>query len=84
MKLFYYPSLIFTLPQILSEEQHAQANASEYNFDHPDAFDVDLLVQTLKRLKSGKQVEVPMYNFTSHSREKQTVSILFPVFHEPT
>lgn len=49
------------------------ANASEYNFDHPNAFDIDLLVETLKRLKSGKKVEIPLYNFTTHSREKQTV-----------
>jgi uridine kinase len=42
--------------QVLTEEQHEQANASNYNFDHPDAFDFDLLIDTLKNLKSGKQV----------------------------
>lgn len=63
--------------QVLTTEQHDQANAAEYNFDHPDAFDVDLLVDTLKRLKSGKQVEIPLYNFTTHGRDKQTVSFPF-------
>ncbi|XP_067938012.1 uridine-cytidine kinase-like 1 [Watersipora subatra] len=58
--------------KVLSEEQHDKANAAEYNFDHPDAFDIDLLVDTLKRLKSGKKVEIPLYNFSTHSRERQT------------
>ena len=73
------------MSQILTEEQHELANASEYNFDHPNAFDIDLLVETLKRLKSGKKVEIPLYNFTTHSREKQTVSMTIGyVNHIPT
>jgi uridine kinase len=46
-----------------------------HNFDHPDAFDFDLLIETLKRLKEGKKVEVPIYNFVTHSREQKTVSM---------
>lgn len=45
---------------------------NEYNFDHPGAFDVDLLATTLKKLREGKKVEVPIYNFTTHSREKHS------------
>ncbi len=48
---------------------------NEYNFDHPDAFDFDLLIETLKKLKEGKKVEVPIYNFVSHRREQKTVSM---------
>lgn len=59
--------------QVLSAEQHEMANSNEYNFDHPDSFDIDLLVETLSRLKSGKKVEIPVYNFTTHSREPTTV-----------
>ena len=44
---------------------HEQANRNEYNFDHPDAFDFELLVETLKKLKEGKHVEV------CHSSNKQ-------------
>ncbi|CAF4240197.1 unnamed protein product [Rotaria socialis] len=58
--------------KVLTEEQHEQANMNNYNFDHPDAFDFDLLIETLKNLKIGKQVEIPLYNFTSHSRESYT------------
>ena len=61
--------------KVLDEEQHEKALNSEYNFDHPDAFDVDLLVETLWRLKAWKSIEVPIYNFTTHSREINTRTI---------
>ena len=41
----------------------------------PDAFDFDLLVDTLRRLKEGKKVDVPIYNFVTHSRESKTMSM---------
>ncbi len=44
------------LLKVLTEEEHEQAKAGNYNFDHPDAFDFDLLLETLKNLKIGKQV----------------------------
>lgn len=61
--------------KVLSEEQHKRAEANEYDFDHPDAFDFDLVISTLKRLKGGKSVNVPIYNFATHSREKQMKTI---------
>jgi len=44
---------------------------NEYNFDCPDAFDVDCIVKTLRRLKEGKSVEIPVYNFTTHRADKK-------------
>ena len=38
------------------------------NFDHPNAYDVDLLVSHLKDLKNGKSIEKPTYDFTIHDR----------------
>ena len=61
--------------KVLNEKQHEQAALNEYNFDHPDAFDFDLLLKTLKRLKEMKKVEVPIYNFVTHRRESKTVSM---------
>ncbi|XP_054153881.1 uridine-cytidine kinase-like 1 isoform X2 [Oppia nitens] len=58
--------------KVLNEEQHRLAHNNEYNFDHPDAFDFDLMNETLRKLKEGKRVEVPIYNFVTHSREKVT------------
>ncbi|CAG9862094.1 unnamed protein product [Phyllotreta striolata] len=58
--------------KVLNEKQHEIADQNEYNFDHPDAFDFDLMVVTLQRLKEGRKVEVPIYNFVTHSRESKT------------
>ena len=52
--------------QVLNEKQHNMAARNEYNFDHPDAFDFELLHQTLLRLKDMRKVEVPIYNFVTH------------------
>ncbi|XP_027918209.1 uridine kinase-like protein 1, chloroplastic [Vigna unguiculata] len=40
----------------------------EYNFDHPNAFDTDQLVETLGQLKSGQSVQIPIYDFKLHQR----------------
>ncbi|KAF5299000.1 hypothetical protein FQA39_LY11632 [Lamprigera yunnana] len=58
--------------KVLNEKQHQLAHENEYNFDHPDAFDFDILISTLHRLKEGRKVEVPIYNFVTHSRETRT------------
>lgn len=47
-------------------------DASTYNFDHPEAIDFDLVVQHLKDLAKGKDVEVPKYDFTTHKRLEGT------------
>jgi uridine kinase len=46
------------------------------NFDHPDALEIDLLVKHIKDLKSGKNVEVPVYSFETHQRLPQTTTVL--------
>ncbi|XP_037941766.1 uridine-cytidine kinase-like 1 [Teleopsis dalmanni] len=58
--------------KVLNHKQHELALENEYNFDHPDAFDIDLLITVLKKLKEGRKVEVPVYNFVTHGRESQT------------
>ena len=42
------------------------------NFDHPDALDNDLLVNHVRRLKAGEPVELPLYDFRTHSRMNET------------
>ncbi len=48
---------------------------SRLNYDHPNAFDTDLMVQHLKDLKRGLSVECPVYDYTVHNRSKDTVII---------
>ncbi|MEP6590990.1 MAG: uridine kinase [Gemmatimonadota bacterium] len=47
----------------------------QVNFDHPDAFDTDLLVSHLRLLSQGIAVEKPTYDFAAHSRAKATVVV---------
>ncbi|XP_051954651.1 uridine-cytidine kinase-like 1 isoform X1 [Xyrauchen texanus] len=57
--------------KVLSKEEQELAAKNEYNFDHPDAFDFELLVTVLRKLKKGKSIKVPVYDFTSHNRRKE-------------
>lgn len=47
---------------------------NEYNFDGPEAFDTECIIHTLERLKMGKSVDIPIYNFSTHRVEKQKVN----------
>jgi uridine kinase len=48
------------------------AQRAMQNFDHPDALDNQLLISHLKRLKAGHAIDIPVYDFTSHTRTGQT------------
>ena len=45
------------------------------NYDHPDAFDTDMMFEHLKALKEGKAIECPTYDYTTYSRCKETLHI---------
>ena len=45
------------------------------NYDHPDAFENDLMIEHLKQLKAGKSVRCPVYDYTVHNRSKETILI---------
>lgn len=45
------------------------------NYDHPDAFDTDLMIQDLKKLKAGQTIYCPVYDYALHNRTDQTVEI---------
>jgi uridine kinase len=62
------------------------------NFDHPDAFDNDLLVTHLRDLLDGKPIDQPVYDYTNHCRSSETRRISdhlivvlegILIFHEP-
>jgi uridine kinase len=48
------------------------ADLLHHNFDHPSALDIALLVEHLEALRAGRAVEVPMYDFVSHTRTAET------------
>lgn len=45
------------------------------NYDHPDAFDNDLLLAHLKQLRAGHSVQCPVYDYRAHNRSDRTVRI---------
>lgn len=45
------------------------------NYDHPDAFDTDLLISDLKKLKAGQSVVCPVYDYSIHDRSTKTILI---------
>ncbi|MGL5151101.1 MAG: uridine kinase [Clostridium sp.] len=45
------------------------------NYDHPRAFDTDLLIEHLKCLINGEGIEKPIYNFAEHNRSIETVRV---------
>ena len=45
------------------------------NFDHPDALETDLMRQHLDQLLAGEPIEKPLYNFTTHTREPETIHV---------
>lgn len=53
-------------PELTLEQRRA------LNYDHPDAFDLDLLADHLERLGRGETVEMPRYDFVSHARSGDT------------
>ena len=49
---------------------------SRLNYDHPNAFETELMIEHLKLLKEGKPVECPIYDYTIHNRSKNTMTIV--------
>lgn len=48
---------------------------AKLNYDHPDSFDTDLLIQAVKDLKAGRSVTCPVYDYTIHDRSDQVIVV---------
>jgi len=49
------------------------------NFDHPDSFDWDLMKIQMHDLLKGNRVEIPIYDYTNHTRSDETEAIDHPL-----
>ena len=65
---------------IISQDSYYRENVgmryeerAAINFDHPRSIDFELLVQHLKELKAGNNIDQPVYSFVSHNRTSDTV-----------
>ncbi len=45
------------------------------NFDHPNSLETELMISHIEQLKQGKPVEIPIYDFSTHSRTKRTIRV---------
>lgn len=45
------------------------------NYDHPDAFETQLMIEHIQKLRQGIAIECPIYNFADHNRSEQTMMI---------
>jgi len=50
-------------------------NITAFNFDHPDAFDMQLLHEHLSCLKQDNPIEMPQYDFVHHRRREETIHV---------
>jgi len=64
---------------VISEDSYYKDNSDlpfsereKINYDHPDAFDHELLVEHLRALQQGKSIEIPMYSHSEHIRKQET------------
>ena len=48
----------------------------KFNFDHPSAFDSDLLIKHLRKLIKGEEIRKPIYSFTDYTRKTETEKVL--------
>lgn len=48
---------------------------TKQNYDHPNSFDTMRMVEDVLALKSGKVIERPVYDYTMHTRAKETVTV---------
>ena len=62
---FYYKAH----PELSYEER------TKLNYDHPDAFDTDMLVEHIRTLKNGEVIERPVYSFVEHNRTDERVVV---------
>ena len=56
-------------------EHVSNVNITGFNFDHPSAFDSDLLEEHLRELKAGRPVQMPEYDFVHHRRKESTITL---------
>ena len=48
---------------------------SRLNYDHPNAFDTELMIEHLKKLKNSESILCPIYDYTIHNRSNDTITI---------
>lgn len=61
--------------KILNDEEKELAAKGLFNFDHPDAFDKNYMLDVLKQAVSGKTVDIPSYDYITNSRRSSNQAV---------
>lgn len=69
VSVVYHDNYYKRLDELTYEER------CKVNYDHPDSFDTDLMVEDLKRLVSGEVIHCPVYDYTIHNRSNEFVEV---------
>lgn len=56
-------------------DENEKKNVDEYNFDDPNAIDIELFINCVYKLKNGISVNIPVYDFITHSRTNETILV---------
>lgn len=59
----------------IDQSHRFDGDGGSVNFDHPDSLDFDLMACHLQQLRAGQEIEVPMYDFKTHTRLDQTIPV---------
>jgi len=62
----------------LSSADSKKASKGQFDFDHPNALDWDLMVQTLQFILEGRKTEVPVYDYVTNSRREGEYVTIYP------
>ena len=72
------PDKVITISQDSYYKPYSEMSLEErkqVNFDHPDAFDIELLHDHLTQIKKGSMIQMPVYSFSQYTRENSTICI---------
>ena len=69
VSVVYHDNYYKRLDELTYEER------CKVNYDHPDSFDTDLMVEDLKRLAAGEIIHCPVYDYTVHNRSNEFVEV---------
>ncbi len=68
-------SVIYHDDYYKAHDELSLAERETLNYDHPNAFETDLMIAHLKKLREGEAIDCPVYDYAQHNRSSKTVRI---------
>ncbi len=64
-------SILYQDSYYIDQSKNFDHDGGSINYDHPSSIDFQLMYEDLKKLKWGKDIDVPVYDFETHARKKE-------------